>query len=401
MGTPLWITLSGGMSLAIIHFEGRDWRLLSSIGDVLSSFGGQVMRTLYLAGLLTMTVVAANGVANAQYSVEITRRPNSSVTMGPYTSSILSRWGVNTGSTVGPPSARRGINYYARWPGYVYDYGYTTTYGYGAPIVGYDVYPYPVYGYPYGYTWPYYVDSGAGVIGPYIAPPVYVPPEQLGFGPQAVKRFMGVDQPQRPIVNNNVIVAPRENNAGNDDRLQFPEAGGNADRPAVRESNADARERSHRFVEFGDAQLAAGDLATAYDRYKKAAAAAPELAEPYFRQGHTLAALNRFDEAAAAFRRGLDLQPNWPVRGFRLSELYRDKDATRTAVLAAVKNAADAAVDSRDVQFAAGVEFFLDGQPQQAAQYLQRAKAAGEPARYVEPFLKLLPKAVDPAELDI
>ena len=65
------------------------------------------MRTLYLAGLLTMTVVAANGVANAQYSVEITRRPNSSVTMGPYTSSILSRWGVNTGSTVGPPRARR------------------------------------------------------------------------------------------------------------------------------------------------------------------------------------------------------------------------------------------------------------------------------------------------------
>jgi tetratricopeptide (TPR) repeat protein len=142
-------------------------------------------------------------------------------------------------------------------------------------------------------------------------------------------------------------------------------------------------------------------LAEAYDRYKKAAEAAPDLSEPYFRQGHTLAALRRYEQAAAAFRRGLALRPDWAAGGFRLSDMYRDRDAARLATLDTLQRMAEVQPDDVNVQFVAGVQFFFDGQVEQARKHFERAKALGEPAQNVEPFLKAR-QAPDPAgEMDI
>jgi tetratricopeptide (TPR) repeat protein len=289
----------------------------------------------------------------------------------------------------------------------------SATYGYGAPLVVgysypqwvYEYYPrYPSrYGYTglYGYNWPYYLDTGAGYFGPYVAPPLYVPPEQLGFGPQAVRRFMGVDATQRPIINRNIIVAPPAREVQPPDRGDAANNGVNAAGFRVRESNAEARERSRKFIEFGDQQLAALNLAGAYDRYKKASDAAPDLAEPYFRLGHTLAAMGRYEQSADAFGRGLNLRPDWPASGFKLVEIYRDKDAARLATLDMLKRAAAARPDDQHVQFVAGVQFFFDGQPEAANDYFERARLLGMPAAYVEPFLKPPPKGDEAGELDI
>ena len=297
------------------------------------------------------------------------------------------------------------VSFFTYGPRYGYSY-YGATYGYGAPLS--VTYGYPGWGYPYssylyggypmgyGYTWPYYLDTGTGVMGPYVAPPIYVPPEQLGFGPQAVRNLLGLNSAQRPIVNRNIIVMPpaAEGNANNaNDAAKQPQ-------PRVRGSNAEARARSEQFLQFGDRQFATPNLAGAYDRYKKAAAAAPDLAQPYFRLGHTLAAMGRSEQAAESFGRGLSLDPNWPTQGLQLAELYRDKVAARLATLDMVKRSAAAQPDDRSVQFVAGVQFFFDGQTGLAREYFERAKALGAPAAHVEPFLKLWGKA-EAGELDI
>jgi hypothetical protein len=269
-------------------------------------------------------------------------------------------------------------------------------YGYGAP-------PFSGYASPYGYpflydVWPYYLDTGTGPLGPFVAPPLYVPAEQLGFGPQAVRRFMGLD-PVRPPVINNILIAPRGD--ARDDAAHRPQVDNNAfiapPPPRVRESNAEARDRARQFIEFGDAQFAARNLAGAYDRYKKASEAAPDLAEAWFRQGHVLADLRRFDQAAAAFRRGIGLRPDWPAGGFRLPDLYGDNRAARAAMFEAVERALAARPADVNTRYVAAVQLFFDGRLELARTALQRASKLGEPASNIEPFLK--PSPLD--ELDI
>jgi tetratricopeptide (TPR) repeat protein len=272
----------------------------------------------------------------------------------------------------------------------------SVVYGYPGWVYEYPGYSYGGYPFGYAYSWPYYLDTGSGVLGPYVAPPVYVPPEQLGFGPQAVRNLLGLNQVQRPIINRNIVIVPPAadgiaNNAGN--AAEQPRA-------RVRASNAEARARAEQFLQFGDRQFTAPNLAGAYDRYKKAAAAAPDLAEPFFRLGHTLAAMGRYEQAAEYFGRGLSLEPNWPTQGLQLTELYRDKAAARLATLDMLKRAAAAQPDDGSVQFVAGVQFFFDGQTDVARGYFERAKDLGIPATHVEPFLKLWRKA-EAGELDI
>jgi hypothetical protein len=270
-------------------------------------------------------------------------------------------------------------------------------YGYGAPpFYGYA----SPYGYPYLYdVWPYYLDTGTGPLGPFVAPPLYVPAEQLGFGPQAVRRFMGLDQVRPPVINN-ILVAPRggaADNAANrpqvDNLARIPPP----PPPRVRESNAEARDRARQFIEFGDAQFAARNLAGAYDRYKKAAEAAPDLAGAWFRQGHALADLGRLDQAAAAFRRGIRLRPDWPASGFRLADLYGDNPAGRAAMFEALEQAIAARPADINAQYAAAVQLFFDGRLELARAAFQRALKLGEAASNTEPFLK--PSPLD--ELDI
>lgn len=304
----------------------------------------------------------------------------------------------------------QGVSFFMGGPRYGYDYGYAATYGYGSPlVVGYGYpglgyryggYPYRRYPLRYGYSWPYYLDSGTGYLGPYIAPPLYVPPEQLGFGPQAVRRFMGLEPAQRPIVNRNIIVAPPAANGDIADRGNAANDGINAAKLDVRESNAEARQRAQQFLQFGDQQFAVRNFAGAYERYNKAADAAPDLAEPYFRLGHTLAALGRYDQAVDSYGRGLNLRPDWPSSGFQLAAIYRDQDAARSATLDALKRAAEAKPDDKHVQFVAGVQFFFDGQTETARGYFERANTLGVPATYVGPFLNVLRKE-QADELDI
>jgi hypothetical protein len=355
-----------------------------------------------------LTIVSSDA-ALAQYSKEILSRPNANATLGPYNAGMLRRSGFDIGAPSGAGhnlaanhshthhghhfhGGHSGVTWFIDAPFYGYDLGRTSVYGYGSPLIyGYgNPYSYP---YGYGYGWPYYLDTGAGPLGPFVAPPVHVPAEQLGFGPAAVRRFMGLDGVQQPAVNRNVVVVPPDAGINGQD--------GVAGKRAVRVSNAEARERARRFIELGDAHFDAGKLAQAYDRYKMASQAAPDLAEPFFRQGQVHVAMRRYDQAATAFRRGLGVQPDWSAQGFRLDLIYRDNHAAREAMLDALRRAAAAQLDDVNVQFVAAVQYFFNGQEQESRTHFERAKALGEPAATMEPFLRLLKAPAPDAELDI
>ncbi len=228
---------------------------------------------------------------------------------------------------------------------------------YGWPYYGYSGY-YGSYGYPYGY--PYY---GYGY-GYRALPPVYLNAGTL-FGPQPIKQMLGVDHWNRRQVTPTrepVVIARREQAAP-----ALPQRV--AQRPVVvRNSNAQSRDRSRRYLEFGDVRFAAGKYHEALQRYKKAITAAPDTAEPYFRRGHAMAAMGMIDRAADAYRRGLAIDPQWPASAFRFDDIYGD-EFSKADVHEKLAAAAEEQAHSPDPQFVLGILLYFDGEKERASAF--------------------------------
>jgi tetratricopeptide (TPR) repeat protein len=184
---------------------------------------------------------------------------------------------------------------------------------------------------------------------------------------------MGVDhwfqqQPQQP--QQTVII---QGNAG---QATEP-AAGPADVPDEakpgRATNPQALNLAWRFLGFGDAHFANQNYAEANDRYRKAASAAPQLAESYFRQGYAFLAMGRYDLAVRAIRRGMDLNADWPTSGFHNAELYGDNPQAKAAHLEALAAASEKDPHNADLLFLVGVILHFDGKPERARPFFERA----------------------------
>jgi hypothetical protein len=279
-----------------------------------------------------------------------------------------------------------GGHYYRRGASFSFSFGGGYPYSYG----GYAAYPYyfgPDYYYGYYPRTTYYV------------PPIVVPAETW-FGPQAVKRFLGLDQvgpvvaPQ--IAAPEVIVpaqpaappvpAPPEVILGEPDPAPAVDRA-RANAPPAREANAAAQARALQFIEFGDRWFAEQRFHEALQRYKRAVDAAPDSAEAFFRQGFAYAALGLYDRAAFAFRRGLSLDAGWPQTDFAVDDLYgANRVAKRahreTVALAAVENPEDG-----DLLFVLGVLLHFDDQADRAQTFFRRAAELADQADHLTPFL--------------
>ena len=142
--------------------------------------------------------------------------------------------------------------------------------GYGYSYGGYDC---PLTGRSYGYVRP---------SNYYFLPPTSVPAE-LNYGPQAMKRFMGLP-PNYP--------AP----AGNlSNRATIPNIVATPAKPRV--ANFETRERALHFQRQGDQLFAKQKAHEALQQYKKATQTAPDLTSGYIRQGFALIATNRYELA--------------------------------------------------------------------------------------------------------
>ncbi|MBI3836772.1 MAG: hypothetical protein HY288_02405 [Planctomycetia bacterium] len=148
-------------------------------------------------------------------------------------------------------------------------------------------------------------------------------------------------------------------------------------KPKPKVTNAAAKAKAGKFIAFGDANFGKQKYLPAVERYKTAAEMAPDLAEPFLRQGHALVALGQFESAAKAFRRGMKIRSDWSDSGFRLDQIY---GADRLAKITHLENLAKAVeanpLDS-DLLITLGVQLYFDGQRDRARVFFARAAQLG------------------------
>jgi hypothetical protein len=249
---------------------------------------------------------------------------------------------------------------YGGWGG-CYSPGYSafySPYGYGGYGGGYGI----GYGgtYLFGQLSPYgtYYNPQANVVQ-YNLPPVYQPAE-IAYGPSAVKQFLGLPRnyAQNPVRQ----AAPA-----------LPIAPRVAAKPAVRVANAESRARAELFVAQGDKLFREQQYHSAVQKYKLAAEAAPDYAEAYWREGHALAASNRFELAATCFKRALAIDGDIRRGGFQLDSLYDGALLSKHGHLEALAADALAHETSADPYFSLGVFLQYDGQPERAAKFFRKA----------------------------
>lgn len=187
-------------------------------------------------------------------------------------------------------------------------------------------------------------------------PPLYLSGDTM-FGPQSIQRFLGADS----------------GGGGTgflDNRTADLRA--NEVRPA-RSTSPELVSRAQRFIGYGDTHFSNEKYVDAYDRYRSAQQTTPNLGVPYFRQGFALIALGRYDAAAKAFKRGLQVEPEWPTSGFSLDQLYGAKQTLKNKHLDAIAAAAASDPSNADLLLLIGVCLWCDGKQERARVFFQRS----------------------------
>lgn len=247
------------------------------------------------------------------------------------------------------------------------------------PIVVAPIYGFYYSGWPYGYysSYPYFLDTDSGTLGPYVAPPVVTSGDSQ-FGPQAVQRFMGVNPVPRPAAP--PVVAHAKPLA-------------DAEPAAPPPSDSKARVKAWRLIDSGDDEFFQRRFAQALGHYRQAAAAARDLADAQFRQAFAQIAIGRYSEAVKAIERGLQLNPDWADSDFTLDDLYGDNKELKKSHLDALKNAVAAHPHDAELLFLLGVFLYFDGQKTASAPFFHRAEAVlgGAEDDPLVGFLKNLP----------
>jgi tetratricopeptide (TPR) repeat protein len=139
----------------------------------------------------------------------------------------------------------------------------------------------------------------------------------------------------------------------------------------------------------GDAHWAEQQYQLALQQYKTAAGAARDLATPYLRQGMALIATRRYDLAADAFVRALDVDDAVPDSDFRLDTLYGDLRLAKNSHLESLAGRALENPDDARMLFVLGVFLHFDGEPERAVKFFRKsAELSGGMAPYARLFLR-------------
>jgi len=203
---------------------------------------------------------------------------------------------------------------------------------------------------------------------PYYVPPLFLPSETL-YGPEAMKRFMGFAPGPQPRAVVGVAVDPAA-----DQPVPARAAAEGPPQQNLRGTNQRSIELAWKFIGYGDAYFGNQKYTDANSRYRKASRTAPQLADGWFRQGFSLAAIGRHDLALKAIKRGLAFEPQWADSDFRLVELYGGNKLAKAAHVDALAEAAEKDPHNADLLFLLGVYLHFDGQPDRATTFFNRSR---------------------------
>ncbi len=246
--------------------------------------------------------------------------------------------------------------------GHFQHHGRNRSYGQGYPSWGYADYG------NYGYT-------DYGVYSPY-APyypavvesfPVFVEPAPIDNN--VLNRDQQIEDLQRL---KNLIPLPKAQNLAVD----------------VKKSNGPARQRSLHQQGLGDFNMQQRKFNKAYEHYKRAVAAAPDLPANYFRMAWALAAAGYHSSAVREIKRGLRLDPYWPLTGESLDERFGlDNEIAKNNVLLTTAQWVREDIRDPDRLFLMGALLHFNNDIDRALKFFETAgQLAGSP-QYVQLFL--------------
>ena len=198
--------------------------------------------------------------------------------------------------------------------GHRHHYGYMPYSYYRSPYYGYNSYGGLSFGFGYGPAYSYLP-----------AAPVVI---------QAQPQFIGPNPFHNSVLNDALL----ENEARWGQKLIIEPQIKTVDRP-IKDSTPAAKLKSLRLQAQGDEWFRKQKYLLAYSRYKRAAVEANDRAEAHFRLAYALTALGRFSGAVQEFKRGLRLDPVWPVTGKGLSQVFGDDN--QLAKLSKIHKVAD------------------------------------------------------------
>jgi hypothetical protein len=152
-------------------------------------------------------------------------------------------------------------------------------------------------------------------------------------------------------------------------------------------NSTESKAKVDKLLAMGDASFGKQQYVAAIGHYKAAARIAPELAEPYLRQGFALLAQKRYPLAVKAIRSGLEIRSDWAASSWRLDQIYAEGHLEKTNQQ--VTKFVDSNPLDADLAIALGVQlYFTEHQRDRAVTYFVRAEQLGANADHVlDPFL--------------
>lgn len=162
-------------------------------------------------------------------------------------------------------------------------------------------------------------------------------------------------------------------------------------------STAAAKLKSRRAEVQGDAHMRNQDFHKAYERYKVAMQTAPDRPAAHFRVGFALAALRQFGSAVQYFKRGLQLDPQWPDDGESLGRIFgRQNGIAKTNVIGDATRWAKEDVRDPDRLFVLGVLLHFDNRTDKSAVLFEAAYRLAGGGDHLKAFLLAPPYSKRP-----
>jgi Tetratricopeptide repeat len=164
-------------------------------------------------------------------------------------------------------------------------------------------------------------------------------------------------------------------------------------RPAAPPLPPDPRDEQADLLRFGRQAFATGAYGRAADLFRRAVAAVPESASPYFLLAQAQIALGKYAEAVAAIHQGMDRLPDWPTIGTPLLALYEGNGAAFSDHLRELDAAAAERPADPTLLFLQAYVRWFDGRRAEARELFRRVRDRVTRPEVIDRFLRAEPGA--------
>jgi hypothetical protein len=148
-----------------------------------------------------------------------------------------------------------------------------------------------------------------------------------------------------------------------------------------------------RLIVRGRAAFAAAEYGRAAQRFRQAAALAPDEPQAHFLLAQALLALGKYREGRDAVHAGMARKPDWPLEPFRPVELYGPHAVDYPDHLRRLEGALTRHPDDPVLLFLYAYALWFDGRKEEARPLFRRARPGAADRGVIDRFLRAQPAA--------